>query len=165
MIIWLLCEYLSHNHNLNLHYCGIFRVTMQFFLTSSQFVGERSNKMKSLLTNLLEQNAVKNHEFWKYKPQRQSRCPSGWNTVGKSCTTRDVDRAIKLSLFAIWRVRGTTLNRMKDIILKKKSTSKVHVPSRCRVSVGCLNCFFMIQQLHFVMKAWDWCLLVQKSQL
>ena len=50
-------------------------------------------------------------------------------------------------------------------LLKKKSTSKVHVPSRCRVSLGCLNCFFMIQQLHFVMKAWDWCLLVQKSQL
>ena len=36
--------------------------------------------------------------------------------------------------------------------LKKKSTSKVHVPSRSRVSVGCLNCFFMIKHLHFVIK-------------
>ena len=37
-------------------------------------------------------------------------------------------------------------------LLKKKSTSKVHVPSRCRVSLGCLNCFFMIKQLRFVKK-------------
>lgn len=92
VIMWLSCEGLSHNHNLNLHYWRDFPRHHVIFSHLLSVCWWAKWQNEAFADNLLHQNA-KNHEFWKYKPQRQLRCPSGWNTAGKSCTKSDVDRA------------------------------------------------------------------------
>ena len=132
---------------------------MSFFLTSSRFVGEQyCNRAKRLLINLAKMSRITNSEsinlsdnyavlldetLWENPALRATLIKQDEQNV---CNIQGLSDKVA-SLCHLMSERNHA--EQNETQLKKKSTLKVHVPSRCWVSLG-LNCFF--KQLHFVIK-------------
>ena len=134
------------------------RVTTSFFLTS-RFVGEQcSNRAKRLLINSAKMSRITNSESINLSDNyavlldetlQENRALRAMLIERDEQNVRNIqglsDKVDSLCHLMSERNRA----EQNETQLKKKSTSKVHVPSRCRVSLG-LNYFF--KQLHFVIK-------------